>query len=178
MKRKTLSSTARTTAAAPRRHRHVRPRARGAVADGSARLLEAADVRTIVAELAMRIAPADLTALMQQEGTLRRRAIRIRASGMRLFADQVQLALECLHDHLAGRCPQIPYYSIMVLAAALAYFADQLDVIPDFLPDVGRLDDAAVMQVACEIAHAGLQRYCTFKGYDVAAVLPRHHPSA
>ena len=63
---------------------------------------------------------------------------------------QLELALLCLKDHAAGRCPQIPYYSISLLAAGVAYLADQLDFIPDFLPRLGMIDDALVMEVACE----------------------------
>jgi len=42
----------------------------------------------------------------------------------------------CLKDHAAGRCPQIPYYSISLLAAGVTYLADQLDFVPDFLPRI------------------------------------------
>ena len=134
-------------------------------------LLERSDVRSIVYELANRVAPADVTALLQAERDLRQRAARMQGNHLHLLAEQLALALDCLRDHVDGACPQIPYYTISLLAAAVSYFADQLDVIPDFLPRVGRLDDAVVMAMAYELGHDGLRRYCAWKGRDAHTVL-------
>ena len=134
-------------------------------------LLNRADIRTILYELANRIAPADITALLQAEDELRDRAADLRPDDPGLLGEQLALALDCLHDHVKGACPQIPYYTITLLAAAVSYFADELDVIPDFLPRVGRLDDAVVMAMAYELGRDGLQRYCAWKGRDVSVVL-------
>jgi uncharacterized membrane protein YkvA (DUF1232 family) len=135
-------------------------------------LLERSDIRLIVYELANRVAPADVTALLQAERDLRQRATRLQADNLHLLAEQLSLALDCLRDHVDGACPQIPYYTISLLAAAVSYFADELDVIPDFLPRVGRLDDAVVMAMAYELGRDGLRRYCAWKGRDAHTVLP------
>jgi uncharacterized membrane protein YkvA (DUF1232 family) len=134
-------------------------------------LLERSDVRTIVYELANRIAPADVTALLQAERALRERAAGLQSVDLQPLAEQLALALDCLRDHVDGTCPQIPYYTITLLAAAVSYFADELDVIPDFLPRVGRLDDAVVMAMAYELASDGLRRYCAWKGRDANLLL-------
>ena len=90
---------------------------------------------------------------------------------MAIFRGQLELALDCLRDHVDHKCPQIPYATISLVAAAISYFSEPLDVIPDFLPRIGNLDDAAVMGMACELGGAGLQRYCDFTGRDAAALL-------
>ena len=140
-------------------------------------ILEAADVRTIVSELAAQIAPGDVEAIIENESQLRTRAAELQSGELPLLGEQLILALDCLRDHADGTCPQIPYYTISLLAAAVCYFTDELDVIPDFLPHIGRLDDAAVMAVAYQLGAAGLQRYCDWKGRDLGAVLctPRVH---
>ncbi|MFQ5666677.1 MAG: YkvA family protein [Candidatus Binatia bacterium] len=134
-------------------------------------LLDRSDVRTILSDLARQMAPGDVTAMMAHEAELRSKAARLHGEDCPLLADQLTLALDCLHDHVAGSCPQIPYYTISLLAGAVCYFTDVLDVIPDFLPHIGRLDDAAVMALACQLARDGLQRYCAWKGRDLKAVL-------
>jgi uncharacterized membrane protein YkvA (DUF1232 family) len=134
-------------------------------------LLERSDIRMIVHELANRVAPADVMALLQAERDLRQRARGLQSGNLQLLAAQLSLALDCLRDHVDGACPQIPYYTISVLAAAVSYFADELDVIPDFLPRIGRLDDAVVMAMACELGRDGLRRYCAWKGRDANLVL-------
>lgn len=162
MRKKSARAVARAAAAKPRR----------AVAKGTRRpLLERADVRTILYDLAKQVAPADVAELMRQEDRLRAKAAHFRSGDLLHLAEQLGLALDCLRDHLNGTCPQIPYYTVTLLAGAVRYFADEIDVIPDFLPHIGRLDDAAVMAMACQLGHDGLRRYCDWKGRDLDAVL-------
>jgi uncharacterized membrane protein YkvA (DUF1232 family) len=58
-----------------------------------------------------------------------------------------------------------------MLTAGLAYLVDELDLIPDFLPGIGTLDDALVMAMACRLAEDGLRRYCTWKEIDPVPAL-------
>jgi len=162
-RRPTKSRTSRT---APRRRHKQAPTAPQTVP-----LLNRDDLRTILFDLATRLAPADVDSLMEREDTLRRQAADLTSDDLSLLREEVALALDCLRDHVAGDCSQIPYYTIALLAAGMYYFADQLDVIPDFLPGIGRLDDAAVMAMACELAKDGLQRYCDANSRP----LPRFH---
>lgn len=138
---------------------------------GGTPVLNAADVRSIATDLAERVAPADVTELMAHESELRARCAALRTPHLALFRQQMTMALDCLRDHLDGKCPQIPYHTISLLAGAVSYFCDELDVIPDFLPRLGRLDDAVVMAMACRVAESGVRRYCTWKGYDADALL-------
>jgi uncharacterized membrane protein YkvA (DUF1232 family) len=150
---------------APRRRQAASPKKR------SKPLLERSDVRALLFEVANRIAPADVATLMAHETGLRAQAAHITSAHLALLRRQLDLALDCLHDHVRGDCPQIPYYTISLLAAAVHYFADKLDVVPDFLPRIGRLDDAAVMAMACQLTADGLRRYCDWKGRSADAVL-------
>jgi uncharacterized membrane protein YkvA (DUF1232 family) len=127
------------------------------------------------------MAPADVTALIGREQELRRRATQLTAPQLALLRDQLALALDCLRDHVAGDCPQIPYSTISLLAAGVCYFADDLDLVPDFIARIGRLDDGAMMAMAFQLAADGVRRYCTARGRDSDAVLGRasgHHPAA
>ena len=91
----------------------------------------------------------------------------------RCCATSLRVALDCLRDHVAGNCPQIPYSTISLLAAGVCYFADELDLVPDFLSRIGRLDDGAVMAMAFQLGADGIRRYCTATGRDADAVLGR-----
>jgi len=134
-------------------------------------IITAAELRRAVVELATTLAPADVGDLLAEESTLRARAADLAGAPGTLLRAQLELAITCLRDHAAGRCPQIPYATISFLAAGLAYLADELDVIPDFLPKIGKLDDALVMAMACRLAETGLRRYCTWKGLDPTPML-------
>jgi len=134
-------------------------------------LLTRAEVVHAVIELANKLAPADVGDLLVAESSIRERATKLGGVPGRRLRAQLELALVCLKDHAAGRCPQIPYYSISLLAAGVAYLADQLDFVPDFLPRIGMIDDALVMAVACDLGRDGLRRYCVWKG--IAPALAR-----
>ena len=127
-------------------------------------LLTRAEVVGAVIELANKLAPADVGDLLVAESAIRERATQLPGAAGRTLRAELDLALLCLKDHAAGRCPQIPYYSISLLAAGVAYLADQLDFIPDFLPRLGMIDDALVMAVAFDLGRDGLRRYCVWKG--------------
>ena len=137
-------------------------------------LLTRAEVVHAVIELANKLAPADVGDLLVAESSIRERAAKLGGVPGRTLRAQLELALICLKDHAAGRCPQIPYYSISLLAAGVAYLADQLDFVPDFLPRIGMIDDALVMAVACDLGRDGLRRYCVWKG--IAPALARRVP--
>ena len=137
----------------------------------AAGLLTRAEVVNAVVELANKLAPADVGDLLVAESTIRERATKLSGPPGRVLRGELELALLCLKDHAAGRCPQIPYYSISLLAAGVTYLADQLDFVPDFLPRIGMIDDALVMAVAFDLGRDGLERYCVWKG--IAPALAR-----
>lgn len=134
-------------------------------------VLERGDLERIVADLACTVAPADVATLMEHEQELRERVATLdRRFG--LLKRQLTLLLDCLHDHLAGRIDQIPYSTIAHAAAAVLYFGNEFDLLPDFLPHVGRLDDAAIVAIACERVAEGLRRYARATGRSWRGVLP------
>lgn len=137
----------------------------------SAPLMGTSEVRRIVLELMTTLAPADVETLMQREPQLRERAAGFDGEKLALLRRQANLALDCLQDHLNGDCPQIPYYTIGLLAAAVCYFADSLDIVPDFLSDIGAFDDGAVMAMAFQLGRKGITRYCDWKGVDANTVI-------
>lgn len=119
--------------------------------------LERTDLRRMVLELAVQVAPTDIEYALANGPQILKRAAH---SGSHLSVAPIQLAIDCLQDYLDGNCPQIPLHTISLLTAALQYLGDQIDLVPDFLPHLGDLDDAAVFAVAMSMARPGVLRYC------------------
>ena len=61
------------------------------------------------------------------------------------FAEDLLTAYYCAFDR------QTPTYVRVALVAALAYFVDPFDFIPDVLPVIGLTDDAAVLAGAIKL---------------------------
>lgn len=95
-------------------------------------------------------------------------ATHLRRVNPRRFAQligRVQLALSCVRDVVRQRY-RLPWKTVAALSAALAYFLAPIDVVPDFVPLSGFLDDAAVLGLVFGSAEADLRRYCTWRGLD------------
>jgi len=166
-----MSQASRNRARTGSRAKAGGSRARAGGARDRHNLLDRSDIRAILTELSTTLAPADVHEVMKHEVDLREQAGALMAEGLPLFSHQLLLALDCLRDHLNGQCPQIPYHTITLMAGAVYYFAERVDVVPDFLPRIGHLDDAVVMALAFETADAGLRRYCSWKGIEPDGVL-------
>jgi len=50
--------------------------------------------------------------------------------------------------YLAGRDPRVPWYVKLLAAATAAYALSPIDLIPDFIPVIGYLDDIILLPTA------------------------------
>lgn len=116
------------------------------------------DVRSYLLEKFESIAFADVETLDDRRHEIQAKAAQF-GSGHERVVQRVTLATELMRDFVAGASPQIPLYTVSLVAVALLYLLQDIDVIPDFLPD-GFDDDVMVIDVAFDLARAGLTRYC------------------
>lgn len=135
-------------------------------------LLASKDFSAYLNEKCAQLAPGDVKTLLAQARTVRARAAALEPKRQRMRR-QIEFALTLVEEHAAGRCPQIPYYTLAALAVALLYFTDPLDVVPDWIPGVGTSDDAIVFELAFGLACAGIERYCAWKSLPTDDLLPQ-----
>ena len=62
---------------------------------------------------------------------------------MKLWARAIRRDAHALY--LAARDPRVPWYAKAVAAAVAAYALSPLDLIPDFIPVIGYLDDLIIV---------------------------------
>lgn len=65
-----------------------------------------------------------------------------------------QLKVEVYALYLAYRDPRIPWYARVFTAALVAYAFSPIDLIPDFIPILGYLDDLIIIPLGVKIALA------------------------
>lgn len=82
------------------------------------------------------------------------------------FFKQVGLLYEMLRDAITGDYA-VPWPTVGVLVAALAYVISPIDLIPDFIPVLGWSDDAAVVLAAVQIIRSDLRAYAEWRGVDL-----------
>jgi len=134
-------------------------------------LLQPHDFTAYLNEKCMQLASGDLQEVLRQADAIRAHAAEIAAERPRMHR-QVEFALTLVEEHEDGGAPQIPLYTIALMGVALLYFADPMDVIPDWIPGIGNSDDALVFELAFGLARAGIERYCTWKGLSTEGLLP------
>jgi uncharacterized membrane protein YkvA (DUF1232 family) len=77
--------------------------------------------------------------------------------------DDIKLMVSLVTDYAQGNYTEVPWRSIAAFAGAIIYFVSPIDVIPDFIPVIGFLDDALVIQLALDFAGKDLETYKKWK---------------
>lgn len=87
---------------------------------------------------------------------------------MRRFFHQVTLAFEMLQDYQKGGYRQVPWRSVSMILAAVIYFLNPMDMVPDMIPGLGLIDDGLVLGAVFFALQSDLLSYCLFKNYEPA----------
>lgn len=62
------------------------------------------------------------------------------------------LESECIALYYAARHPETPWHAKLVVAAVVAYALSPIDLIPDFVPVLGLMDDLVVVPLGVALA--------------------------
>ena len=57
----------------------------------------------------------------------------------------------------------IPIGSIIAILSALIYFVSSIDLIPDFIPGIGQVDDAVVIAVCLKLVESDVEEYVKWR---------------
>jgi uncharacterized membrane protein YkvA (DUF1232 family) len=74
------------------------------------------------------------------------------------------LLLELLQDWAKGEYTDVSRKSMIVVAGSIAYFLSPIDVIPDWIPGAGQIDDALVALFAFSTIADEIEKYRSWKG--------------
>jgi len=62
------------------------------------------------------------------------------------------LKSECIALYFAARHPQTPWYAKLLVVAVVAYAMSPIDLIPDFVPVLGLMDDLLILSLGIALA--------------------------
>jgi uncharacterized membrane protein YkvA (DUF1232 family) len=89
--------------------------------------------------------------------------------------DDALALVRMVRDVIAGRYRKLPRRTLIAVVAGLIYLIDPIDLIPDFIPAIGLLDDAAVLAWVVRQVRRDLDAYLAWErewggAIDVEAV--------
>ncbi len=82
---------------------------------------------------------------------------------LKRYIEAARLMLSLIKDYWRGDYRKILWFTISAIAFALLYVWNPLDLIPDFIPFVGFVDDALAFAVAFKLVEKDLKRYKEWK---------------
>ena len=84
-------------------------------------------------------------------------------SSLAVLWNGIKLMISLLSDVVKGNYKDTPWNIIASVAGAIFYFVSPIDIIPDFIPVVGYIDDAFVLKLALDFASIDLKKYEEWK---------------
>ena len=87
---------------------------------------------------------------------------------MARFVDDGKLLIAIVKDYWAGVYRQVPYGTIAAIVFSLIYVLNPFDLVPDVLPIIGEIDDAAVVAACLLLVEQDLIKYQAWKQSQTA----------
>lgn len=88
------------------------------------------------------------------------------SGALRKYAELGKLMFAMLNDYRSGIYRNIPWFTIASIAFTVLYVLNPFDLMPDFLPGIGYIDDFAVMTVTLRFIETDLHKYLDWKLED------------
>ncbi|MDE4455685.1 YkvA family protein [Psychrobacter sp. DAB_AL62B] len=107
------------------------------------------------------ILDADLEYIINEEEKLKEKLAD--SSHLERFTKDLMLFMSLIKDYYKGNYRDIPYKTISAGIVGLLYTINPIDIIPDFIPFIGHIDDALVLTFCLKLIEKDLQKYQTWK---------------
>lgn len=78
---------------------------------------------------------------------------------LKRFLSDAKLLLGLVADYWKGNYRTIPFWAIGAVVFSLLYVLNPFDLIPDYIPGAGQIDDVAVMSVCLYLVEKELEKY-------------------
>lgn len=83
--------------------------------------------------------------------------------GLERYAKDLLLLVSLVKDYYQGHYRDIPYKTISAAVVGLLYVINPIDIIPDFIPFIGQVDDALVLGFCLKLIEKDLLKYKKWK---------------
>ena len=120
-----------------------------------------AQAEEALGEYADKVGEEDINNVVGKEDEIKKLFKRVKVLA-KYFNDLCEI-LELLRDRATGVYTETPWTTIAALTGALLYVLSPIDLVFDFIPIIGFLDDAVVIGLAIKLAQPDLAKYRAWK---------------
>ena len=114
-----------------------------------------------VKEGAEEVTPKDIETVVERSEEIKKK---FSARGpLKRFIEDSKLLTALVKDWRAGKYRQALYGTIAAVVFALIYVFNPFDIVPDFLPFVGAVDDATIIGACLMLVERDLKKYRNWK---------------
>lgn len=89
--------------------------------------------------------------------------------GLERYTNDLLLLMSLVKDYYQGNYRNIPYKTISAGVVGLLYLINPIDIIPDFIPFIGQIDDALVLKFCLKLMEKDLVKYKIWKNEQTAS---------
>ena len=107
-----------------------------------------------------------LDLIVNDEEEIKKKSSRLDSNKFMKLIKQLKLAVSLIKDFKNKVYTDIPWRSIAFLGAAVIYFINPFDMVPDMLPVFGFADDAVLFASIFKSIQFDLEKYAEWKGFD------------
>ena len=85
------------------------------------------------------------------------------ANFLKKYTELAKVMFGMLKDYRNGVYSNVPWFTIAAIAFSFIYVLNPFDIIPDFIPGIGYIDDFAVFTFALRFMESDLHNYLDWK---------------
>lgn len=87
----------------------------------------------------------------------------LNANALKKYSELGKVMFGMLQDYRKGIYKDVPWFTIGAIAFALLYVLNPLDMVPDFIPGLGYIDDFAILTFSLKFIETDLHKYLDWK---------------
>ncbi len=106
------------------------------------------------------ISQKDMEEVLKKEKEIEQK---IKKGPLSEYINDIKIFIELLKDFVSGKYRKIPWFTIAAIVVALLYVLNPMDLVPDFIPVIGQLDDAVVIAVCIKLVKEDIENYKNWK---------------
>ena len=119
------------------------------------------DAESELGKRAKKMTRDDIADVLGKEG--KAKTIVEKAGFLSQYWDDIKTSFALIRDWFNGSYDKVPTRMIVSLAGALIYLISPLDLIPDWVPMAGFVDDAAILAFVFQLSKVDLNAYRKWK---------------